>query len=113
MTLLYSPTDGDALSEVEKIQEIETAIEKATASQVRLSVGERQSLPLPKSVYELLRVALRLMGRGKAISLVPLEAEMTTTQAALVLNVSRPYLAKLLDGEPSPIIEWERIGELA
>lgn len=42
------------------------------------------------------------MAAGKEVALVQLDAELTTAQAAEVLNVSRSYLLKLLEQKAIP-----------
>lgn len=52
---------------------------------------------LPPNVFKLLIGVLAELGRGNSVTVMPLEAELTTQQAADLLNVSRPFLVSLLD----------------
>lgn len=61
-----------------------------------------QTIDLPAGAIDLLVHILEDMAAGKGVALVPLDAELTTVQAAEVLNVSRPYLLKLLDQKAIP-----------
>lgn len=52
---------------------------------------------LPRSVALMLREILANFATGNPVAVMPTDAELTTQQAADLLNVSRPYLVKLLD----------------
>jgi excisionase family DNA binding protein len=56
-----------------------------------------EMLRLPKAVSELLYHLLTEMAQGNAVTLFPIHAELTTQEAADYLNVSRPYLIRLLE----------------
>lgn len=59
--------------------------------------GETRTVTLPTSFVRLMVEALAEIGQGNAVSLIPIHAELTSQEAADVLNVSRPYLIQLLD----------------
>jgi excisionase family DNA binding protein len=61
-----------------------------------MDAEQEQPLELPAGAVALLMDILEAMAAGQGISLIPENAELTTVQAAEVLNVSRPYLIKLL-----------------
>src|SRR5712691_3444518 len=64
-----------------------------------------EEIVLPRSVFQLLRQVVYHMMQGKAIFIVPENKELTTQEAADILNVSRPYLVKLLEQGVIPFVK--------
>jgi excisionase family DNA binding protein len=54
-------------------------------------------LRLPPKVLRLIADLLGALAEGKAVSVVPKDLNVTTQEAAMFLNVSRPYLVRLLE----------------
>lgn len=76
---------------------------------LRFQVGEErkaaQKLALPASAIRLLLDLLTEMAAGNAVTLIPVHTQLTTQQAADVLNVSRPFLVSLLEEGKIPHIK--------
>lgn len=59
-------------------------------------------LKLPPNVLRLFADMLGALAQGNAVAVVPKELYVTTQEAAMFLNVSRPYLVRLLDEGKMP-----------
>ncbi|MEG3437869.1 helix-turn-helix domain-containing protein [Pannus brasiliensis CCIBt3594] len=71
---------------------------------IHLVSGESDTDPLilPAAALNLLAEALEQMAEGNAVALVPLRRELSTSEAAELLGVSRPYLVGLLESGQIP-----------
>jgi excisionase family DNA binding protein len=70
---------------------------EAAGRKHKLAGADGDDVQLPKQVAELLKQALQILANGDAVSIVPTHQELTTSEAASLLNVSRQYLVRLLD----------------
>lgn len=68
-----------------------------TTGQFTMVAADRRAVALPSTVVQLLRQVVGTLAKGDALTLVAIHQELTTQQAADLLNVSRQYLVRLLD----------------
>lgn len=70
---------------------------RPAAPRCQLVGPKGESIPLPESVFYVLERVAEVLARGDSVTVVPVGREVTTQQAADVLNVSRQYVVRLLD----------------
>jgi excisionase family DNA binding protein len=70
---------------------------KRRAPECKLVGPKGETTPIPESVFYVLERVAEVLARGDSITVVPVGREVTTQQAANLLNVSRQYLVRLLD----------------
>lgn len=95
-----APSEADALLARESSRRLATRkLGGRTSVRIKfLDDGEEaETVAVPASALRLFLHLLTEMSQGNAVTLIPTHAELTTQQAADLLNVSRPYLVKLLD----------------
>ena len=74
--------------------------ERETGAPVAYFISDsmrEEPIKLPAAAVAILRDVLAYMSHGHGITLFPRLAEVTTMEAADILNVSRPYVIKLLE----------------
>jgi excisionase family DNA binding protein len=70
---------------------------KAGKLVLRSDGNERGEIVVPQSAFKLFVEILAAMANGQGVTVMPLHAELTTQQAADLLNVSRPFLVGLIE----------------
>jgi excisionase family DNA binding protein len=96
-----TPTEADSQTARDSSRRLAPYLAKKKKVRVQLvpegGRAEEEPLPLPRSVLDLLFAILTEMAEGNAVTLIPIHAELTTQQAADLLNVSRPFVVELLE----------------
>ena len=97
-TVLERPTKREQRIASESVVNFTSAVFRRKSDTVNISIQESGELfAIPRKALEFLAHILSIMAEGKAISLIPSESEVSTQQAADMLNVSRPHIVKLLE----------------
>ncbi len=109
--IIERTTDRDqqiARDNLPQVKRLVTSFAKRTEPvAIQVSDHDMVSLQLPAKLFGILQTILDLMAKGKAFSLIPANAELTTQEAADMLNVSRPHIVKLLK---EGVIPYKEVG---
>ena len=106
------PPDLPSETDAHLAKETSRLLARRTRSAAPLNlrvVGARNgdTLRIPASAARMLVRILEEMAMGNAVKLIPVRAELTTQEAADMLNVSRPSLIQLLDEGK---MEYRKVG---
>jgi excisionase family DNA binding protein len=84
-----------------KLEDLLEHLEPSTiSSQIISTSGE--AIDLPQPVLNLLRQMVHELLQGNSVTIVPIHKELTTQEAADILNISRQYLVELLEAQAIP-----------
>lgn len=92
-----------AISALQCLENVSQSIKNSRNKEVKIKVQEEgEFITIPKKALTLLSDIIENMAEGKTVSIVPSNSEVSTQQAADMLNVSRPHLVKLLEAKKIP-----------
>ena len=91
------PSDRDAVLADEAGRKLATLGDGTDSVRARFGAATAEPIDIPSSAMRMLKEILDHMAHGNGVALTPLHAELTTRQAADLLQVSRTHLVQLLD----------------
>lgn len=100
MNNLYTSFNNSETQELEKIKQIKSFI--VENKEFQLITAQGNSIPIPEKITEILINVINIMAQGKSLSLIPLSDEISITEGAKILNISRSYLIKLMNNKELP-----------
>ncbi len=104
---LVVPSASDAEQAKSSSRLLAAIVGKGDAARLVLHGDHEEPLSIPVPALRMLVEILSQMAQGNAVSIVPYHAELTTQEAADFLNVSRPFLVKLLE---TGLIPFRKVG---
>lgn len=105
------PTAADAQLALESSRRLTKFLAAKPKKSLRVRIEAENEpeelISIPVAAFRLLNSILTEMAKGNAITLIPVHAELTTQQAAGILNVSRPFLIEQLE---RGVIPYRKVG---
>lgn len=107
-----APTEADARLAQESSRQMAKLLRRRSKKQllklrVQTKNGAGEIISIPGSAFHLFADMLAEMGKGNGVVVVPVQSEVTTQQAAELLNVSRPFLIEQME---KGLIPFRKVG---
>lgn len=106
-----TPTPDEAILAQESSRRLSRFVSTKRKKLLQLRIqpddAPEETVSIPESAFRLLNDILTQMAKGNAVTLIPVHAELTTQQAADILNVSRPFLVEQLE---KGVIPYRKVG---
>jgi len=101
-----------APAELPSVEELSEFLDRASHEKITRTCAligpEGERIDLPPTVFQILEQVAELMARGDSVMIVPYGRELTTQQAANLLNMSRQFLVSLVDRGDIPATKTGR-----
>ena len=81
---------------------MERSLARKRGKTARLTGFDGHNIEIPSDLVEALLLIVHQLQTGNGVSIAALRAEVTTAEAADLLNVSRPFVIKLLESGAMP-----------
>ncbi len=105
------PTAADAQLALESSRRLTKFLAAKPKKSLRVRIEAENEpeelISIPVVAFRLLNSILTEMAKGNAVTMIPVHAELTTQQAAGILNVSRPFLIEQLE---RGVIPYRKVG---
>ena len=96
------PSEADVRLARESSRRLSDVVRGDRPLRLRPVDGGHEPVEIPAAAARLLLRLLEQMARGHSVTLIPIQAELSTQQAADLLGVSRPFVVKEIEARRLP-----------
>jgi excisionase family DNA binding protein len=99
----YVPDDKQDAEILDFITALDAAGDSAPEMRLALVAANGERFELPEAMHDVLRQVAEALSSGMGVTVAPLNAMLTTQEAADFLGVARPTLVRILDRGDLPM----------
>jgi len=94
--IIQPPKNESELREIKNLKAI------CSSDNIKILLSNGNQIEIPYEILSMLKTIVETLNNGGSLTIIPTNKELTTQQAANILNVSRPYFIKLLENREIP-----------